>query len=82
VEDEYCPECNACLEWVSCWECFGEGGWHDCGEDCCCCLDPEINEWCPTCGGDGEYLECPNVPHDRPRDKKRPAPGGGRGWQN
>jgi hypothetical protein len=38
-----------------CWRCHGEGGWHDCGEDCCCCLDPEaIDEnwvWCDECGG-------------------------------
>lgn len=26
---------------TSCWKCMGDGGWHDCGEDCCCCADPE-----------------------------------------
>lgn len=37
-----------------CWYCFGEGGFHDCGEDCCCCADPEeITEDCPECGGSG-----------------------------
>ncbi len=41
-EDDTCPEC------------LGEGGWHDCGEDCCCCLDKEeITETCQVCGGSG-----------------------------
>lgn len=37
-----------------CWYCHGEGGFHDCGEDCCCCLDKdEITRVCPECGGEG-----------------------------
>ncbi len=39
---------------ILCVECQGEGGWHDCGEDCCCCLDPEeITDVCPDCDGTG-----------------------------
>lgn len=41
--------------WETCWQCHGEGGWHDCGEDCCCCLVPEINEVCNECKGKGGY---------------------------
>ncbi len=37
----------------SCWHCHGAGGWHDCGEDCCPCARPEINETCPECDGTG-----------------------------
>lgn len=37
----------------SCWQCHGAGGWHDCGEDCCPCARPELNETCPECGGKG-----------------------------
>lgn len=38
----------------TCWYCHGEGGFHDCGEDSCCCLDKEeITETCPECGGSG-----------------------------
>ena len=42
-----------------CWRCHGDGGWHDCGEDCCPCLYPEDRtspDWitCPECGGTGE----------------------------
>jgi hypothetical protein len=44
---------------IPCWECGGEGDWHDCGEDCCCCLDADgINHTCPTCRGTG-WVTCP-----------------------
>jgi hypothetical protein len=45
---------NVSYVWVTCWECRGEGGFHDCGEDTCCCLEPDLNEDCPTCKGEGE----------------------------
>src|SRR5262245_43591815 len=39
---------------VECPTCEGEGVvGHDCGEDCCPCLDPEDNVPCGTCGGEG-----------------------------
>lgn len=46
-------------EWETCWACDGEGGRHDCGEDCCCCLDPggpNDPYWviCRECDGEGE----------------------------
>jgi hypothetical protein len=41
---------------VECWDCCGEGVTHHaCGEDTCCCLNPEDNVTCATCGGKG-YL--------------------------
>ncbi len=34
--------------------CGGEGySSHDCGEDTCCCLDPEDNVLCEQCAGKG-----------------------------
>ena len=36
-----------------CWACNGRGMWHDCGEDTCCCLDPEPDQFCDECYGDG-----------------------------
>jgi hypothetical protein len=39
-----------------CWECGGDGGFHDCGDDTCCCLEPTDVE-CESCGGTGEVLE-------------------------
>lgn len=44
-------------EWEGCWACDGEGGYHDCGEDSCCCLDPdEANVLCRECGGSGGWF--------------------------
>jgi hypothetical protein len=42
-----------------CQTCHGEGGYHDCGEDTCCCADNEGGEddesWfvCDDCDGQG-----------------------------
>lgn len=60
-----CPVCGAELEWHDCWHCLGEGGFHDCGEDCCPCLHPDLdlNQPCPECKGETGYLECPCLPH-------------------
>lgn len=64
--DQPCPECGldertACrCDWdeapyddEECYRCHGEGGWHDCAEDCCCCLRPSENVVCPECNGTG-----------------------------
>jgi hypothetical protein len=60
-EPATCPECGADLEWADCWQCHGEGGWHDCGEDCCPCLDKEeIDTLCDECDGEGGHFWCPN----------------------
>lgn len=48
------PDDYADGERVSCWHCHGAGGFHDCGDDCCPCLDKdEITDECPECQGDG-----------------------------
>lgn len=57
-----CIICGAELERIECPTCSGEGWgdeWHDCGEDCCCCADPEPGR-CPDCNGRGAILVCPN----------------------
>jgi hypothetical protein len=43
----------------ACWKCHGVGGFHDCGEATCCCLDPadeSSDDWivCDECDGWGE----------------------------
>lgn len=49
-----------------CPTCGGEGGFHDCGEDCCPCLyhngEPEDFDWfdCSECGGSGYLNARPN----------------------
>lgn len=46
-------------EWCECWQCDATGvSGHDCGEDCCCCLDPEDNMRCDICGGKGGWWRC------------------------
>lgn len=58
----YCEKCGTDLDRTSCWQCFGEGGFHDCGEDCCPCLEPDLNEPCDECGGEGFIDFCPRCP--------------------
>jgi len=42
---------------TSCWNCGGDGGFHDCGECACVCLDKEeIHRPCEICDGEGEYM--------------------------
>ncbi len=61
VEELQCSLCGEVMVWESCWYCMGAGGFHDCGEDCCPCADPDddLNEDCPECDGQGEYPVCP-----------------------
>ena len=39
----------------ACYFCHGEGFYHDCGEDTCCCAHPEDDDLfeCEECGGTG-----------------------------
>lgn len=59
-EDEICPHCKCCSQdWVDCTNCAGDGvSGHDCGEDCCCCMDPEDNIPCDICEGKGGWYQC------------------------
>lgn len=59
-EDARCSKCGTLLEAVDCWKCGGEGvDGHDCGEDTCCCLNPDDNVECDNCGGTGRIPICP-----------------------
>lgn len=56
-----CKTCSGGLMYVDCYNCAGEGfSHHDCGEDCCCCLDPEDNVTCDICNGNGGWWACPS----------------------
>lgn len=54
-------EGNPMLDWAdegeeeACWNCHGEGRWHDCMDDSCACLRPRRNVTCRECNGRG-YL--------------------------
>jgi hypothetical protein len=71
LEHRYCKihECN--LYGRDCEDCSGEGGYHDCGEDCCCCLDPEEpNARCSHCRGTGRLEWCPEYTDAKPCTRK------------
>jgi hypothetical protein len=55
-----CDRCGCCeMDWEECEICGGDGvDGHDCGEDCCCCADPEDNIPCAYCGGTGGRFVC------------------------
>lgn len=54
-----CRKIGHFVQNVGCWQCGGEGfSDHDCGEDCCCCLNPENNVRCDICEGKGGYEVC------------------------
>lgn len=60
------PNCKICgeeMESEMCGSCGGEGyadEFHDCGEDSCCCLDPEPG-MCEDCDGTGVLSFCLNI---------------------
>lgn len=57
--DIICAKCGSDVEWEDCWDCGGEGfTHHDCGEDTCCCLEPENNVGCDTCNGSNGWYRC------------------------
>ena len=43
--------------WQECWDCGGSGEGDDCmcGDDTCCCLNPEMGP-CGTCHGEGGWI--------------------------
>jgi hypothetical protein len=54
----HCARCGWSLEWEECEYCDDGLTDHDCGEDCCCCLDPELNVLCDICEGRGGWWVC------------------------
>ena len=53
--------------WVECWNCGGEGdieGDCTCGEDTCCCIEPDA-PICSHCHGKGGYFVVPEFADDR-----------------
>lgn len=60
VSEQICSKCTNEMYWRECWNCEDGFSDHDCGEDCCCCLDPEPNVVCDTCDGDTGWYQCPH----------------------
>lgn len=58
-----CARCGGDAGWLSCANCGGERySHHECGEDCCCCVNPEDNVLCDWCDGAGGSWHCRNTP--------------------
>ena len=53
-----CGRCGSSLEFEECGNCDEGFVGHDCGEDSCCCADPEDNVACDICHGKGSFLRC------------------------
>ena len=61
--------CPMCGKWeVRRAECSNfdceDGYYHDCGEDTCCCADPEPDTRCDECGGHGCHVWCSHCGFD------------------
>lgn len=56
--DCQCARCGSTCDWQKCGACDDGLSGHDCGEDCCCCLDPEPNVPCDICEGHGGWWSC------------------------
>jgi hypothetical protein len=53
-----CARCGSSLHRERCTACEDGLDGHDCGDDSCCCLDPEPNRLCGTCGGHEGWWVC------------------------
>jgi hypothetical protein len=62
VDEPYEPYDEDFGDYVECWQCGGEGvSHHECGEDTCCCLNPEDNVICDICDGKGGWPRPPQT---------------------
>jgi hypothetical protein len=58
LEPTICATCGTEREWRQCYNCEDGFDDHDCGEDTCCCLNPQLNTRCNICEGKGGWLQC------------------------
>jgi hypothetical protein len=54
----FCDKCGNEKSWRQCYNCEDGFSDHDCGEDCCACLDPRPNVRCDICRGRGGWMAC------------------------
>ena len=57
-KESICKKCGSDVYWEDCWNCEEGYSHHDCGEDTCCCLDPQPNVECDICNGEGGWYVC------------------------
>ena len=57
--DNQCARCGSSVMPENCDNCGSEGySSHDCGEDTCCCADPDDDVVCDWCDGRGHFYVC------------------------
>lgn len=59
-KEPVCKKCGLDVVWHECEHCEDANSSHDCGEDVCCCLDPQPNVLCDVCNGEGGWWVCDN----------------------
>lgn len=57
-EDCQCARCGSSCYYMDCDECVDGYSHHDCGEDCCSCVNAEYNVRCAACGGSCGWQVC------------------------
>ena len=57
-KEPVCAKCGSDVMWEECWNCIDGFTHHECGEDVCCCIDPQPNVVCDICNGDGGWYVC------------------------
>lgn len=60
--DCQCARCGSSVMWEDCVDCDEGYSDHECGDDCCCCLEPEPNVECDICDGHGGWRTCLSSP--------------------
>lgn len=69
-EGHPCPTCGSDMDWRDCERCCDGFVGHDCGEDTCCCADPEDNVVCDICDGEEGWYVCYDCSSNEPEDAK------------
>lgn len=57
-----CARCGSSCDWEACDQCEDGYDDHDCGEDCCMCLDKSPNVLCQICNGYEGWWHCLSSP--------------------
>lgn len=57
--DASCARCGSSADWQECDNCNDGFDGHDCGDDCCVCGEPDVdNVMCQYCRGRGGWHSC------------------------
>ena len=66
--EEVCAKCGGDVDWEEC-DCEEGYSYHDCGDDCCVCKNPQPNVICTTCEGKGGWFRCYSCESEKNKPK-------------